>query len=215
MSTGATMMTRRVWLSRLLLAAAVAPVVGPRVAEPVAAGKKKPKVASVSKRTEEQRVRCEIVGGGQLAVLDGPDGGNTTECKGGSLDGLTCINTKSKTTCARQLTNPPSEKPGGGAAEPPSGGNEQPNDDGTHAGGGAGVDPSGGNEQPTDPGSSDGGGSHAGGGGAVDPGGSIEQPSGSGASDGGDVVLYADRRTRPLKARRHGRHQRHGHAGKR
>lgn len=107
MGTSATTMTRRVWLSRLLMAAAVAPVAGLRLAEPVAADKTKSS-ASVADRTASQRQMCEV-GGGKLAVMDGPEGsgGNTTECKGGANDGWTCINTKTTSDCSKQLTTPP------------------------------------------------------------------------------------------------------------
>lgn len=202
MGTGATTMTRRGWLARLLLAAAAAPVAGVTLAAPVAAGKKKKsKIGSVADRTVAQQVVCEA-NGGTLAVLDGPFGGNTTECKGGENDGEVCYNTTKTTQCYSARTQEPT-KPGGGSAVPPSGGNEPPANDPPLAGGGTGVDPSGGNEHPSDPGASDGGGSQAGGGAAVGPGDSAEQP---GAADGG-VVLRS--------AKPHGPHQRHGHGNQR
>jgi hypothetical protein len=107
MATSATTMTRRVWLSRLLMAAAVTPVIGLRFADPVAADKSKSS-ASVADRTTSQRQMCEL-GGGKLAVMDGPEGsgGNTTECKGGANDGWTCINTKTTSDCSKQQSAPP------------------------------------------------------------------------------------------------------------
>jgi hypothetical protein len=170
MNAMATTVSRRGVLARLLLAAAVAPVLGVTRADNVAADKKKkkkPKITSVADRTDSQRFLCEE-GGGKLAVQDGPEGsgGNTTECKGGTDNGRTCINTKKSTKCSQALTSSPT-KPGGGGAVPPSGGVENPSG-GANPGGGGAVPPSGGNEDPTG-GANPGGGAHVPPGGGVDP----------------------------------------------
>jgi hypothetical protein len=101
MSARTMTMTRRFCLSRLLLAAAVAPMAGLSVAAPVGADKKKNVKGSVAERAKSQQQLCEL-GGGKLAVLDGPNGGNTTECKGGDNDGWTCFNTTTTTDCSKQ-----------------------------------------------------------------------------------------------------------------
>jgi hypothetical protein len=148
MKAMATTVSRRFWLSRLLVAAAVAPVVGVKLAEPVAAGKKKrkkPNIGTVEERTANQRYVCETGDPpGKLAVLDGPGGSNTTECKGGEHDGDVCYNTKKATKCYLGRTQDPTTKPGGGGAVPPGGGNEDPTGGGANAGGGAAVPPTGG-----------------------------------------------------------------------
>jgi hypothetical protein len=137
----ATTVSRRSLLSRLLMAAAVAPVFGVARGDSADAGKKK-KRPSVSQRVQNAREVCEI-GGGTLAVSEG-SAGTTTECKGGDSDGWTCFISKTKTRCAMSLTQSPAPHAGGGGAVPPSGGNEDPTSGGSHAGGGAAVPPSGG-----------------------------------------------------------------------
>jgi hypothetical protein len=42
---------------------------------------------------------CETIGGGTLVVMDGPGGGNTTECKSGTGDGDYCFNTPTSIEC--------------------------------------------------------------------------------------------------------------------
>jgi hypothetical protein len=54
---------------------------------------------SVAQKTENQREACETIGGGTLVVMDGPNGSNTTECKGGTGDGDTCFNTATSVKC--------------------------------------------------------------------------------------------------------------------
>jgi hypothetical protein len=157
-------LSRRAFLyGGVRLAVVVAGLVGvARIPDVHADTKKKPKIKSVAERTDEQRSTCEGLGG-KLAVLDGPDGGNTTECKGGSRNGYTCINTKKASTCSFALTTVPT-KPGGGGAAPPSGGTEDPTDPASPFTEPA-VPPTGGNEQPSDGGN--------------------EPPSGGGGQPGG------------------------------
>ncbi len=135
------MTTRRRILSTGLLALASAFLPGAALVQNVHAGKKKVKATgTVADRTQSQRESCETIGGGNLAVLDGPNGSNTTECKGGDFDGYTCYNTKKDTACRRNLTKQPSS-PLTDAGGPPSDGvNEQPSD-GKPVGGGADVNP--------------------------------------------------------------------------
>jgi hypothetical protein len=82
----------------LLLAVAVVVSLGATTID-VKAEKKT--YGSVADRTESQRELCETLGGGKLAVMDGPagSGSNTTECKGGTNDGWTCYNTAKTTDC--------------------------------------------------------------------------------------------------------------------
>lgn len=184
------------------LSLALAALLASRQAPHVAAGKKKkPKQLSVAERTDIQRESCELYGG-QLAVLDGPNGGNTTECKGGEDDGMTCINTKKASKCSQARTQEPT-KPGGGGAVPPSGGNEDPTDPSSPVTDPA-APPAGGNEQPSD------GGSQAGGGAAVDPSGGVEQPS-----DGGGVTITAYDGGKDGQAKRHGTRRRQGRGKRR
>lgn len=102
------MTTRRRILSTGLLALASAFLPGAALVQNVYAGKKVKATGTVADRTQSQRESCETIGGGKLAVLDGPNGSNTTECKGGDFDGYTCYNTKKDTTCRRNLTKQPS-----------------------------------------------------------------------------------------------------------
>lgn len=152
MNTPRATTTRRRILSVGLFALVSAIVPGAILVPDASAGKKKKKVkanGSVIDRTQTQREACETIGGGQLAVLDGPHGSNTTECKGGDNDGYTCFNTKKDTTCWKDLTRQPSS-PLNDSTAPPTEGNEQPYDGGKPAGGGH-VDPIGGVGDPGSP----------------------------------------------------------------
>jgi hypothetical protein len=128
----------------LLLSLAIAVLVGTALAPDAAADKKKPKKPTVAERTELQRDSCENTDPpGTLAVMDGPEGsgGNTTECKGGLMNGRTCINTPKKTTCSMGRTEPPAS-PLNDTTAPTTGGNEDPTGTGAAPGGGAGgIDP--------------------------------------------------------------------------
>ncbi len=187
----ATTLSRRVWLSRMLLAA-VAPVVGARLADPVDAKKSPGSYQNAFTKA------CRERGGTPKRVRS-----RVVKCTFADGTVVECDFNHNPPSCTKALTNPPT-KPGGGGAVPPSDG---VNEDPTGTGGspvGGGVDPSGGNEQPTDPGGSGGGGQQAGGGAAVDPTGGVEQPSDSGgvtitAYDGGgtqDQATHHDRRHR-------------------
>ena len=147
--------SRRVWLSQLLMAMAVTLVFGTTLAENVDAKVNTVKTnVSIKKRVKAQRELCEI-GGGTLSVDKRP-GGTTTTCNGGDSDGWTCTNAKKSYRCHRTLTHSPTIKAGGGGAVPPGdNGNEDPSDGGgTDPGGGAhvppggGVDPTGGGSDP-------------------------------------------------------------------
>jgi hypothetical protein len=192
------------------LALALTALLGGTRAADVHAGKnrkKKPKIGSVAERTEDQRQSCEAFGG-QLAVMDGPDGCgcNTTECKGGG-DGLVCTNTPKKTSCSYPLTDP-TDGPLDDVHTPPTDGNEDPRDpsspvtDPVAPPAGGNEQPSGGDEPPS------GGGGQPGGGGAVGPGGTNEQPSDVGSGDGGGVILYASHGSTPRTATRPGARRR-------
>lgn len=140
-STHDTTTRRHLLTSSLVKSLAIALLPTALLGQNVAADKKKKKKGppTVSERTQSQREMCETLGGGKMAVLDGPNGGNTTECKGGDSDGFTCINTKKDTKCHQALTQPTSSL--NDSTAPTTGGNEQPYDGGKPAGGGAGVDP--------------------------------------------------------------------------
>jgi hypothetical protein len=141
MSTMQDTTTRRAFtFSGLLLSLAIAVLFGTALAPDAAADKKKPKTPTVAQRTQWQRDACEGSDPpGKLAVMDGPEGsgGNTTECKGGLMDGTTCINTPKKTTCAIDRTEPPTS-PLNNTTPPSLAGNEDPTGTGAAPGGGAG-----------------------------------------------------------------------------
>jgi hypothetical protein len=201
--TMATTMSRRDWLSRLLLAAAVAPVVGVRLADPVAADKKK-KTAK-QKKVEAYKRTCETNGG--TATIESFPGGTTVTCTGGKdasgdPQNWTCTVHSKGSRCHANLTTPPTT-PLNDTTAPPTGGVEQPTS-GANPGGGGAVDPTGGNEQPPA------GGANPGGGGAVDPPGTADPNP----SDGGGVILtaYDDNHD---NSKQRGKHKNRGHGGKR
>jgi hypothetical protein len=140
----AATVSRRGLLSRLLLAATVAPVLGTMAVPEVNAKK----ILPIKKRVQNAREACEIVGG--TATVEKRPGGTTVTCS----DGFVCTISSKKTRCFQTLTNSPT-KPGGGGAVPPSGGAEDPTEGGgANPGGGAhvppggGVDPTGGGSDP-------------------------------------------------------------------
>lgn len=104
--------TRRSFLQGGLLASLALVVACATLPITEVAAEKKTTKASVSARTESQREVCETTTfsnpPGKLAVLEGPNGGNTTECKGGQNDGYTCINTQTTTSCTKPRTLPDS-----------------------------------------------------------------------------------------------------------
>jgi len=136
-------MGRRDSIARVLLALAVAVVLGASLAPSADASKGgKNTVASVSKRVQAQKDMCEIVGGGTLKVVKRP-GGTTTTCNGGVQDGRVCTYTSKKSRChqTRQaVPGNPNSAPvvpvitGGGPgpeapADPSDGGEEEPTED--------------------------------------------------------------------------------------
>jgi hypothetical protein len=150
----ATTVSRRGWLSRMLVAAAAAPVVGATLVSGVGAKVNTTKVrTSIRKRVQNNRSDCEA-GGGTLTVETRP-GGTTTTCTGGDLDGLTCTHSKKTSRCHTTLTNSPATNAGGGGAVRPGGGNEDPtnNSGAANAGGGTAVPPGGGVDSGGGPGS--------------------------------------------------------------
>jgi hypothetical protein len=130
----ATTTSRRGWLSRLLLAAAMAPVMGTMVVPIPEVDAKK--IQPIKKRVQNAREACEIVGG--TATVEKRPGGTTVTCS----DGFVCTISSKKTRCFQTLTNSPATNAGGGGAVPPDdNGNEDPSDGGADPGGGGGVDP--------------------------------------------------------------------------
>ena len=135
----ATTISRRSWFSRVLMAAAVAPVVGVRLADSVHAGKKKKKAHNITLRVEAERLGCEFGNpehSGTLVEQQHEDGTVTTECKGGDLDGRTCFHGKTKTKCHQQTQHVPTTNVTEGAVPATAGADP--------SGGTAGTDPSGG-----------------------------------------------------------------------
>ena len=130
----ATTVSRRSLLSRLLMAAAVAPLMGTMVAPEVDAKKIQP----IKKRVQNAREACDI----RRRDVDGQTrpGGTTVTCS----DGYVCTISSKKTRCFQTLTNSPATNAGGGGAVTPSGGNEDPTDGGANPGGGGHVPPGGG-----------------------------------------------------------------------
>jgi hypothetical protein len=146
----ATTVSRRAWLSQLLMAVAVTFVFGATLDGSADAKVNTIKTnVSIKKRVQAQRELCEI-GGGTLSVSE-RRGGTTTTCHGGDSDGYTCTNSKKSYRCFQTLTNPPGTKAGGGGAVPPSDGADDGGSGGNNAGGGAAVPPGGGAEDPNDP----------------------------------------------------------------
>lgn len=185
MHVSPSVMTRRHILSTGLVALVSAFLPGAFLVQHAHADKKKPKIPTVAERTGAQREVCENFSDppGKLAVLDGPNGGNTTECKGGSSNGHTCINTKKETKCWQARTEPPSSPLNGVGGPPSDSVNEQPSD-GKPVGGGGAVGPTGGVEDP-------GGNKPVGGGASVDPTGGVEDPGGTTAPTDGPLRYKA------------------------
>jgi hypothetical protein len=140
----ATTVSRRRWLSRLLMAAAVAPVLGVTLGETANADKKGKKRKSIKERADAYRRACVADGG--TATVEKRPGGTTVTCTGGT-NGLgeevdwTCTVHSKGSRCHTNLTHSPAPLAGGGGAVPPSGGTEDPTDTGANPGGGGGVDP--------------------------------------------------------------------------
>jgi len=148
----ATMASQTVWLSRLLLAVAVALVLGVTLADSVDATKKgNNTIASVKDRIQVQRDHCELLGGGELDVRRGKGGTRFTYCEGGSHGGTSCKHTEEATQCkcettgkngfcTQAVTAPPhagvAVPPPDGVLDNPTGGGGEPN-----AGRGATVPP--------------------------------------------------------------------------
>ena len=135
----ATTVSRRAWLSRLLVAAAVAPVVGVRLADDVNANKKDQKRQSKQERVHKLVHGCAADGG--TAKIEGRPGGATVTCTGGAGGDWTCTVHSKGSRCHKNLTHSPATNAGGGGAVPPSGGNEDPSGGGANPGGGGAVPP--------------------------------------------------------------------------
>jgi hypothetical protein len=187
-STLATTASRTVWLSRLLLAVAVAVVLGATLADSVAAEKntgRKP--TSIAARVKDEKTRCES-NGGKIQVtytLPGADSGTATStCSGGTHDGRECTHTKKSTVCTQAATHEPSlpYSPLQDVVVSPTGGYEDPSVGGATPGGGAG---------------------------GVDPGWTSDPGS------GGWVLLTSHDGGKHDKAKQRGRHKSHGRDGKR
>jgi hypothetical protein len=109
-----TTISRRGWLGRLLVAAAVAPVAGVTLADGVNADKKSKRrqkdAAPLKERVRTQEALCQL-GGGTLATQKHEHGGVTTECKGGDYGGNTCFHGKKKTMCHKAAPVPTAHRP--------------------------------------------------------------------------------------------------------
>jgi hypothetical protein len=130
-----------VWFSRLLLAVAVALVLGTTLTSSVDATKKgKNTIASVKDRISAQRDYCELLGGGELDVRRGKGATRFTYCEGGQFDGTSCKHTEGASQCKCETTG----KKGfceQAIATPPDAGEPGPGGRATNAGGGATVPP--------------------------------------------------------------------------
>lgn len=93
--------SRRTWLSRMLLAAVAAPVLGVTLAESAGASKPgKNTVASIGKRLENAKDTCELIGGGKMDTVSLPSGTKITYCNGGEHGGTRCKHTSQESTCS-------------------------------------------------------------------------------------------------------------------
>ncbi len=133
--------SRMVWFSRLLLAVAVALVLGATLAGNVDASKKgKNTIASVKDRISAQRDYCELLGGGDLDVRRGKGATRFTYCEGGQFDGTSCKHTEGASQCKCETTG----KKGfceQAITAPPDAGEPGPGGRANNAGGGATVPP--------------------------------------------------------------------------
>ena len=112
MHSEATTMTRRTWLARIVLAAAVAPVVGLRVAAPVEAGKKKRTKKAQQASIDAYKDTCEANGG--TATGTTYRGGTSVACTGQTTEGTTdwnCVVTSQGDRCYTNSTTPPPALP--------------------------------------------------------------------------------------------------------
>jgi hypothetical protein len=127
MTTTTSTLSRRGWLSRLLMAA-VAPVVSVTMTETVDADKKDTKKqrreARIKKEVNQFRKDCSA-GGGTFTVSKKP-GGTTATCTGGDYageegDGTSCTFHSKGTRCFLVRTDPTSPiAPGDGGSTPPN-----------------------------------------------------------------------------------------------
>jgi hypothetical protein len=138
----AATVSRRVWLSRLLMAAAVAPVNGVTLADSVDASKKgQKKSEGVKKRAKPYIDGCKGDNGTPTVTVR--PGGTTIACTGGDHGDWTCTVSSKTERCHKTLTNPP-KKPLDDVSTTPTGGNEDPTvDGGSNASGGSAVPPGG------------------------------------------------------------------------
>jgi hypothetical protein len=126
MTTTTSTLSRRGWLSRLLMAA-VAPLVSVTMTETVDADKKDTKKqrreARIKKEVNQFRKDCSA-GGGTFTVSKKP-GGTTATCTGGDYageegDGTSCTFHSKGTRCFLVRTDPTSPiAPGDGGSTPP------------------------------------------------------------------------------------------------
>ena len=143
--------SRTVGFSRLLLALAVAMVLGSTVVDSVDAKKnhgRKP--TSIADRIKDEKTLCEK-NGGKIWVTHKP-GSATSTCNGGAKDGRECTHTRKSTVCAPARTQPPAH---GGVTAPPSDAGLNP--DGGDTGGGGGNNAGGGAVAPPTEADPDGG----------------------------------------------------------
>jgi hypothetical protein len=102
----ATTASRRAWLARLLLAAAMAPVLGVRLADTADASKKgKKKATSIKKRAEVYENTC-TAGGGTATTTKLP-GGTTVACTGHKAGDWACTVHSKGSRCHATRTTPP------------------------------------------------------------------------------------------------------------
>ncbi len=102
--------SREVWLSRMILAAAAAPVLGEPLRGPVLAAKKgKNTIASVDKRLENAKDTSETIGNGTLDTVPLPSSAKITYREGGTHDGTRCKHTSREPSCRCSHTGQPGD----------------------------------------------------------------------------------------------------------
>ena len=148
-----TTVSRRAWLSRLFMVAALAPVVGVRLADDVGADKKTKKQSRKDRLVANGVEACGL-DGGTATVTERP-GGTTVACSGSNNGDWTCTHSSKTSRCHKNLPNPPKAPLDDVSTAPTDGVHEDPTDGGGDAGGGR-VPPSGAADHPLEP---DGGGS--------------------------------------------------------
>lgn len=118
----ATTLSRRGWLSRLLMAAAVAPVLGATLTERVHADKKDTKKQKrekrIRKRAQAEADACNQVPG-QWGTINKRPGGTTVTCSDGQGPVYTCTYNSKGSRCRSHVISGPNSADGSTPPPPP------------------------------------------------------------------------------------------------